>query len=513
MILGLLLISMTSIARKPLKGSDYAIGFYNLENLFDTCHDEGKNDYEFMPEGTFKWDTEKYTNKLHNLARVLSEMASDRLPEGCAAIGVAEVENAKCLADLCNEPPLKQRNIQYIHVEGPDQRGIDCGLIYNPALFSIRDVKLVPYIYKQPEDSLRATRGFLVVSGILACEHVTIIVNHLPSRGAASYYREEGGRQLKVAKDSLLKADPNQKLLIMGDMNDDPQDASMAECLGAKREISEVGEGDLYNPWWNVLASGEGTLSFKGRWNLFDQIILSPSLLRQESGTLGFDSCEIFRRDYLIRQDGPYAGTPLRTHGGGQWLNGYSDHLPTPHCAAVIPLDSYYNDTTDLTPEERKQINFDHPDAFDWKLLTEQIKKLKNGEAVEQPTYSYVLSNRLPETVHIEPKPVIILEGIMTLHHKKLRDMMDLKIFVDTDSDVRLIRNIRRDVVERGRTVEMVLDHYENDVKPMHEQFIEPTKKFADLIIPWGRENKRGIDILRTYIQGFSQEVREEMKK
>ena len=170
-----------------------------------------------------------------------------------------------------------------------------------------------------------------------------------------------------------------------------------------------------------------------------------------------------------------------------------------PHCAAVIPLDSYYNDTTDLTSEERKQINFDHPDAFDWKLLTEQIKKLRNGEAVEQPTYSYVLSNRLPETVHIEPKPVIILEGIMTLHHKKLRDMMDLKIFVDTDSDVRLIRNIRRDVVERGRTVEMVL--------------IEPTKKFADLIIPWGRENKRGIDILRTYISGFSEEVREEMKE
>jgi len=183
-----------------------------------------------------------------------------------------------------------------------------------------------------------------------------------------------------------------------------------------------------------------------------------------------------------------------------------------PHCAAVIPLDSYYNDTTGLTPEERKQINFDHPDAFDWKLLTDQIKKLKSGEAIEQPTYSYVLSNRLPETVHVAPKPVIILEGIMTLHYKKLRDMMDLKIFVDTDSDVRLIRNIRRDVVERGRTVEMVLDHYENDVKPMHEQFIEPTKKFADLIIPWGRENKRGIDILKTYIEGFSAEVKEVMQ-
>ena len=174
-----------------------------------------------------------------------------------------------------------------------------------------------------------------------------------------------------------------------------------------------------------------------------------------------------------------------------------------PHCAAVVPLDSYYNDTTGLTPEERAAINFDHPDACDWKLLTEHIKRLKNGEAIEQPTYSYIESNRQKETVHVEPKPVIIIEGIMALHYKKLRDMMDLKIFVDTDDDVRLIRNIRRDVVERGRTVDMVLNRYEKVLKPMHEQFIEPTKKFADLIIPWGGDNKTGIHILKTYIEGI----------
>ena len=179
-----------------------------------------------------------------------------------------------------------------------------------------------------------------------------------------------------------------------------------------------------------------------------------------------------------------------------------------PHCAAIVPLDSYYNDTSDMTDEERRAINFDHPDAFDWKLLTEQIKKLRNGEAIEQPTYSYIISNRLPETIHVEPKPVIIIEGIMALHNKKLRDMMDLKIFVDTDSDVRLMRNIRRDVVERGRTVDMVLEHYETAVKPMHEQFIEPTKKFADLIIPWGWDNKRGLHILKTYIEGIVTGVR-----
>ena len=174
-----------------------------------------------------------------------------------------------------------------------------------------------------------------------------------------------------------------------------------------------------------------------------------------------------------------------------------------PHCAAVIPLDSYYNDTTNLTDEERKQINFDHPDAFDWKLLTEQIKMLRNGEAVEQPTYSYVLSNRLPETIHVEPKPVIIIEGIMTLINRKLRDMMDLKIFVDTDSDERLIRNIKRDTIDRGRTVSMVVERYLSVLKPMHEQFIEPTKRYADLIIPQGGENKRGIAILCKYIEGL----------
>lgn len=178
------------------------------------------------------------------------------------------------------------------------------------------------------------------------------------------------------------------------------------------------------------------------------------------------------------------------------------ESLP-PDYVAVVPLDSYYNDTSHMTEEERHQINFDHPDAFDWKLLTEHVKKLKAGEAIEQPTYSYIVCNRLPETIHVEPKPVIIIEGIMTLLNKKLRDMMDLRIFVDTDSDERLIRNIQRDTIERGRTVEMVIDRYQKVLKPMHEQFIEPTKKFADLIIPFGGDNKTGIHILKTYIEGI----------
>ena len=179
-----------------------------------------------------------------------------------------------------------------------------------------------------------------------------------------------------------------------------------------------------------------------------------------------------------------------------------AEALP-PHYVTVVPLDSYYNDTSHMTEEERHAINFDHPDAFDWKLLTEHIKSLRAGQAVEQPTYSYIKCNRLEETIHVEPKAVIIIEGIMTLLNKKLREMMDLKIFVDTDSDERLIRNIQRDVVERGRTVEMVIDRYLKVLKPMHEQFIEPTKKYADIIIPLGGENKTGIHILKTFIEGI----------
>ena len=158
-----------------------------------------------------------------------------------------------------------------------------------------------------------------------------------------------------------------------------------------------------------------------------------------------------------------------------------------PHYVTVVPLDSYYNDTTGMTQEERSAINFDHPDAFDWKLLIKQVNELRHGHAIEQPTYSYILSNRLPETIHVEPKPVIIIEGIMTLLNKTLRDMI----------------NIQRDTIDRGRTVSMVVDRYLKVLKPMHEQFIEPTKRYADLIIPQGGENVKGIGILCNYIEGL----------
>lgn len=167
---------------------------------------------------------------------------------------------------------------------------------------------------------------------------------------------------------------------------------------------------------------------------------------------------------------------------------------------AVIPQDSYYNDQSALPLEVRKQTNFDHPDAFEWPLLAQQIEELKAGRAIEQPTYSYITCTRLSETVHVEPKEVIIVEGIMTLYDKALREQMDLKIFVDAEPDERLLRVITRDMAERGHPLEMLISKYRNVLKPMHDEFIEPTKQYADIIIPNGGNNDRAIEMMRRYI-------------
>ncbi|MCI7274575.1 uridine kinase [bacterium] len=175
------------------------------------------------------------------------------------------------------------------------------------------------------------------------------------------------------------------------------------------------------------------------------------------------------------------------------------DTLP-PDMVAVIPQDSYYNDQSYLPLEVRKQTNFDHPDAFEWPLLAQQIDELRHGRAIEQPTYSYLTCTRLPETVHVEPRDVIIVEGIMTLYDRKLRDLMDLKIFVDAEPDERLLRVIERDMAERGHPLDMLIGKYRHVLKPMHDEFIEPTKQYADIIIPNGGENARAIAMMQMYI-------------
>ena len=230
-------------------------------------------------------------------------------------------------------PKLKERGYKYVHVEGPDKRGIDCAMLYNPRYFSVKDVHLYPYVPEEAKDSGFVTRGFLTVKGEMAGEPVAVIVCHWPSRFSSPYYREVAARQVKKIKDSLIEADKNCKVLVMGDMNDDPTNKSMTEALSCKPDVDKVGKDDMYNPWYNILTKeGRGTLFYSGTWNLFDQIVLSPNLLnkngRKDYSSLKFFQNQIHIRPYLIQSEGKYKGAPKRTTAGGVWLDGYSDHLP-----------------------------------------------------------------------------------------------------------------------------------------------------------------------------------------
>ena len=175
---------------------------------------------------------------------------------------------------------------------------------------------------------------------------------------------------------------------------------------------------------------------------------------------------------------------------------------------AVIPQDSYYKDSSHIPPEERSKINFDEPASIEWTLLVEHLRMLKEGKAIPMPTYSYLTCTRQEETIRVEPRDVVIVEGILVLNDPVLRSMMDVKVFVDADADDRLIRVIARDCIERGRTPQMVIDRYQDVLKPMHSMYIEPSKRFADLIVPQGGNNIVAINLLTDYIESRLQKSR-----
>ena len=334
----------------------YGVAFYNLENLFDTIHDAGKNDYEYLPDGRNKWGKMKYEAKLHNLSRVLSELCTEKLPAGPAVIGLSEVENTNVLDDLLKQPALAKRGYRYVDHGSLDRRGIECAFFYNPRMFQLERSYLVPFYYGptgeiedpllgfytdaqgkvQAYDELKGdttyiTRGFLVMEGKLAGEPMAFIVNHWPSRAAGDPVRQRAGFQVRKLMDAILAQTPGVKIMVMGDMNDDPANKSMVEQLGCVSDKKDVkSERDMYNPWFNTLYKvGQGTLMYKGKWNLFDQIVLSGNMVGKDYSTLKYYQHAIFLRDYLFQQEGKFKGNPLRTHAGGVWLNGYSDHLPT----------------------------------------------------------------------------------------------------------------------------------------------------------------------------------------
>lgn len=302
----------------------------------------------------------KYEAKLHNMSRVLSELCTNvggkTFTPGAAVIGVSEIENSNVLDDLLKQPEIAKRGYKYVNYPGVDRRGVECGFLYNPRFFTLEGSMIVPYVYgpsgkvddpllgftvgKKGEvvasetllgDTTYITRGFLVMHGKLGGDKVYFIVNHWPSRAAGDEVRQRAGFQVARLKDALMNYDPQAKVIIMGDLNDDPANKSVAEQLACVNNPEDVKKDtDLYNPWYNVLYKvGQGTLLYDGKWNLFDQIIVSGNLVGKDRSTLKLFKHQIFMRDYLFQQEGRYRGNPLRTHAGGVWLNGYSDHLPT----------------------------------------------------------------------------------------------------------------------------------------------------------------------------------------
>lgn len=306
------------------------VAFYNLENIFDTIDNPGVNDFEFTPDGPMRWGTMKYNAKLQRMSYAISQIGLDYSPVGAAIVGVCEIENRGVLEDLVKQPDLKKRSYEIVHYDGPDRRGVDVALLYNPALFIVTNSK--SYRLHSADTTFR-TRDQLMVSGYLGDEKIHVIVNHWPSRSGGELRsrpkRNEAAALTRSIVDSLFRTEPKAKIIVMGDLNDDPGNESCAIILGAKKNKEDVKPGELYNVFWKTLDRGIGSLAWNDRWNLFDQIIISHELINKDKNKWYLWKSEVFNRSFLIQQEGPYKGTPLRTHAGGVWLNGYSDHFPT----------------------------------------------------------------------------------------------------------------------------------------------------------------------------------------
>ncbi|MDO8368536.1 MAG: endonuclease/exonuclease/phosphatase family protein [Saprospiraceae bacterium] len=317
-------------------GEDYkvaSIGFYNLENLFDTLDSPTTNDADFLPQGRLYWNTQKYTSKQANMSRVISQLATELTPDGLALLGVAEIENRKVLEDLVAQPDLKARNYQIVHYDSPDERGIDCGLLYQPKYFQVLGSRAVPVALKDLKTGLvDFTRDILYVAGIFDGEPLHVMVGHWPSRrggeAGSGWMRAAAAGVCKHLTDSIQAVNPDAKIVLMGDLNDDPDSRSLAQVLKARRSTLKMKPGDLYNPMYDLYKSGNGTLAYKDSWNLFDQMIVSKGLVNKSTGGWQLYKAHVFRRPWLLQTEGAFRGYPFRTYVGDIFINGYSDHLP-----------------------------------------------------------------------------------------------------------------------------------------------------------------------------------------
>ena len=331
-ILALGLFTTLTACAQEKKFGVRTVAFYNVENLFDTINDPHTFDDDRTPNGADRWTSKVYKDHVHKIAKVISEIGADVTHHAPDIVGLAEIENEAVIADLINTEYLKKYNYGIVHYNSPDARGVDVALIYKKSVF--KPISSFPHpLHLIKEDGRPLyTRDQLLVSGELDGEMVHFIVNHWPSRlgGEAKSrpMREKAAALNKQIIDSLLKNDPNAKIMSMGDFNDDPINSGFKNVLKTKEKKADVKQGELFNPMEGMLKKGQGSLAYQDGWNLFDQIYFTYDLLKEDKSSYRFWKAGIFNPSYLVNPKGRYKGYPFRSMSNGNYTWGYSDHFP-----------------------------------------------------------------------------------------------------------------------------------------------------------------------------------------
>ena len=305
------------------------IGFYNVENLFDTIDDPLKNDEQFLPDNDYHWNTARYEAKLEALSKVISEMA--KMDGGLVVLGVSEIENEQVMLDLAATELLKPYHLSVCHHESPDRRGVDVAFFYDASRFKILSTRAFPTIVPNNPDFI--TRDQWLMTGVLdGVDTLDIVVNHWPSKSGGEQRslpgRMAAGQLGRHIADSVLHSRPNAKFIYMGDLNDNPTSKCIISEMNTKTKPEKLTQYDLYNPMWKLFRNGLGSYAYRDSWEMLDNIIISGGLVNAASGTYKFRFANIFRKDFMFTKTGSYMDYPYRTFAGGNYQGGYSDHLP-----------------------------------------------------------------------------------------------------------------------------------------------------------------------------------------
>ncbi len=308
------------------------IGFYNLENFYDTVNNPKVNDEEFLPDGERHYNTRIFLDKVGRLSTVIAKMGTEINPDGLAILGVAEVENDTVLDILVKHPNIKNRNLKFVHYDSPDARGVDVAMLYNPKYF--KPLYSAPLFVQLPGGSKESyfTRDILYVKGLMDGDTIHVFVNHWPSRlGGEERSKPARAAAAQVAKtiiDSLMAVNAQSKIVLMGDLNDDPTSPSVTKVLGATGRINNIQDKGLFNPWVDFYKKGIGTLAYQDAWGLFDQVIISKAWMDKQQQGYHFNRAVIYNKEFLVQPTGKFKGYGKRTWDGMTYNYGYSDHFP-----------------------------------------------------------------------------------------------------------------------------------------------------------------------------------------